>query len=109
MGRLMGVMLTAANLVAIARAADEARSLDAESAEVGRVIYRQYCASCHGANAQGASDWTERDKHGELPAPPHNAEGHTMEALGRHVVPNGQQGLARSIQQDQAPKHARLR
>ena len=74
---LMGAMLTAATHVAIARAAEEAPSLDSESVKSGRAIYGQYCASCHGANAQGAPDWTRRDEHGELPAPPHNAEGHT--------------------------------
>lgn len=74
---LMGAMLTAASHVAIARAADDAASLDPNSVKSGRAIYMQHCASCHGANAQGAHDWQERDAHGELPAPPHNAEGHT--------------------------------
>jgi len=74
---LMGAMLTAASHVAIVRAADEVPSLDSESVKSGRAIYGQYCASCHGANAQGAPDWTRRDERGELPAPPHNAEGHT--------------------------------
>ena len=74
---LMGAMLTAASHVAIACAADEAPSLDSKGVESGRAIYGQYCSSCHGENAQGARDWKERDEHGELPAPPHNAEGHT--------------------------------
>src|SRR6266403_4444197 len=74
---LTGAMLTAATQVEIARAAEEALSLDSESVKSGRAIYGQHCASCHGANAQGAPDWTRRDEHGELPAPPHNAEGHT--------------------------------
>ena len=69
---VVGAMIAAANHVAIARASDEAPSLD-----LGRAIYEQHCASCHGANAQGAPNWQERDAHGELPAPPHNAEGHT--------------------------------
>jgi mono/diheme cytochrome c family protein len=73
----MGAILTVASHVAIVRAADESPSLDSESVESGRAIYGQYCASCHGANAQGAPGWQERDEHGELRAPPHNAEGHT--------------------------------
>jgi mono/diheme cytochrome c family protein len=73
----MGAMLSAASHVAIARAADGPPPLDSESVKSGRAIYGQHCASCHGANAQGAPDWKERDEHGELPAPPHNAEGHT--------------------------------
>ena len=73
----MGAMLAAASHVAIVRAADEAPSLDSESVESGHAVYRQYCASCHGASAQGAPHWQARDEHGELPAPPHNTEGHT--------------------------------
>jgi mono/diheme cytochrome c family protein len=73
----MGIMLIAANDMAIVRAADEALSLDPGLVSVGRAIYPQHCASCHGANAQGASNWQERDERGELPAPPHDSEGHT--------------------------------
>jgi len=69
---VMGAMIAVANHVAIARAGDEAPPLD-----LGRTVYEQHCASCHGANADGAPNWQERDAHGELPAPPHNAEGHT--------------------------------
>jgi len=43
----------------------------------GHALYQQYCASWHGANAEGAPNWQKRDAQGELPAPPHNAEGHT--------------------------------
>src|SRR5260370_14946252 len=74
---LMGAMLTAVSHVAIVRAADDAPSLDLGLVSSGRTIYEQYCASCHGANARGASNWQERDERGELPAPPHNSEGHT--------------------------------
>ena len=69
---VMGAMIAAASHVAIARAGEEVPSLGP-----GRAIYQQHCASCHGANAEGAPNWRVRDGHGELPAPPHNAEGHT--------------------------------
>ena len=69
---VLGAMIAMANHVATVRAGDEAPSLDP-----GRAIYQHHCASCHGADAQGVSHWQERDEHGELPAPPHNAEGHT--------------------------------
>jgi mono/diheme cytochrome c family protein len=78
MGRLlMSAMLSAASHVAIVHAADETPSLDSDGVKSGRVIYGENCASCHGENAEGAPNWMERDGHGELPAPPHNAEGHT--------------------------------
>jgi len=49
---------------------------DAERVAAGRAIYRQYCASCHGANGEGAPGWRRRDANGELPPPPHDAQGH---------------------------------
>ena len=47
------------------------------SIRTGQGIYRQNCASCHGAKAEGAPDWKKPDENGELPAPPHDATGHT--------------------------------
>lgn len=43
----------------------------------GREIYDRYCASCHGANLEGQPDWTRRLPSGRMPAPPHDASGHT--------------------------------
>jgi mono/diheme cytochrome c family protein len=43
----------------------------------GNEIYRQHCASCHGANLEGQPNWRQPLPNGRLPAPPHNAEGHT--------------------------------
>ena len=70
-------MLGMATHVGIAAAASEPPQLDPGQVKSGRAVYEQYCASCHGANAQGAANWQERDERGELPAPPHDAEGHT--------------------------------
>ncbi len=46
---------------------------------VGRAIYRQHCASCHGANLEGQPNWRRRNPNGRLPAPPHDRTGHTWE------------------------------
>lgn len=43
----------------------------------GKVVYAQQCASCHGANLEGQPNWRERQPNGRLPAPPHDASGHT--------------------------------
>lgn len=51
--------------------------LDSALVEEGRRVYAKQCSSCHGAHAQGAPNWEEPDARGELPAPPHDAEGHT--------------------------------
>lgn len=43
----------------------------------GRILYDQYCASCHGVNLEGQPNWRDRMANGRLPAPPHDVSGHT--------------------------------
>jgi mono/diheme cytochrome c family protein len=43
----------------------------------GAEVYQDYCASCHGDQLQGEANWRQRDAEGYLPAPPHDASGHT--------------------------------
>jgi mono/diheme cytochrome c family protein len=43
----------------------------------GEAVYAQYCAACHGAHLEGQPNWRERQPNGRLPAPPHDASGHT--------------------------------
>jgi mono/diheme cytochrome c family protein len=53
---------------------------DAENAEtiaLGRTIYETQCAACHGAQLEGQPDWQMPLPSGRLPAPPHDATGHT--------------------------------
>jgi mono/diheme cytochrome c family protein len=56
-------------------AAQEAKPTGSETN--GRDLYLKHCASCHGANGEGQTNWQKPNSLGELPAPPHNAEGHT--------------------------------
>ena len=44
---------------------------------IGERLYQENCASCHGANLEGQPDWRSRLPNGRLPAPPHDASGHT--------------------------------
>jgi mono/diheme cytochrome c family protein len=44
---------------------------------IGRQLYADRCAACHGANLEGQPDWMKRKPDGRLPAPPHDATGHT--------------------------------
>ena len=44
---------------------------------MGRALYTQHCASCHGDRLQGQPNWRERKPDGRLPAPPHDETGHT--------------------------------
>jgi len=50
---------------------------DAQQVALGRRLYGLYCASCHGADLEGQADWRSRKPDGRLPAPPHDASGHT--------------------------------
>lgn len=71
------LMLGAVSYFGSANAADELPRLESAEVRSGLTIYERYCASCHGANAQGAPNWQQRDQQGELPSPPHDSEGHT--------------------------------
>ncbi|WP_299368599.1 cytochrome c [uncultured Tateyamaria sp.] len=44
---------------------------------LGRNIYADQCAACHGAQLEGQSNWRTPGEDGLLPAPPHDATGHT--------------------------------
>lgn len=43
----------------------------------GQQVYAANCAACHGTNLEGQPNWRERKANGRLPAPPHDATGHT--------------------------------
>lgn len=44
---------------------------------LGQAVYAEHCASCHGANLEGQPNWRQRLQNGRMPAPPHDAAGHT--------------------------------
>ena len=50
---------------------------DAALVTAGREVYARHCAICHGAALQGEPNWTQRKANGRMPAPPHDASGHT--------------------------------
>ena len=43
----------------------------------GKRVYEAHCAACHGTKLEGQPNWRLRDAAGRLPAPPHDASGHT--------------------------------
>src|SRR5690606_3321352 len=49
----------------------------AEIAAQGRQVYLDQCASCHGTGLEGQPGWRSPLPSGRLPAPPHDASGHT--------------------------------
>jgi mono/diheme cytochrome c family protein len=44
---------------------------------LGKTLYRQNCAACHGVNLEGQEGWQDKLKDGKRLAPPHDATGHT--------------------------------
>jgi mono/diheme cytochrome c family protein len=59
------------------RAGVRLASDDAGVLATGQAVYTKHCAACHGARLEGQPRWRERDASGRLPAPPHDASGHT--------------------------------
>lgn len=65
---------------------------DPEMVALGRQVYGQYCASCHGAEGEAQPNWQTPNELGELPAPPHDSTGHTWkhsDAMLYHIVLQG--------------------
>lgn len=50
---------------------------DPELVALGAAVYQEHCAACHGRNLEGEPGWRRRRLDGTLPAPPHDATGHT--------------------------------
>jgi mono/diheme cytochrome c family protein len=77
----MAAMTGAASLALVLAHPEEAvpRADPENSAQIaiGRALYARHCASCHGANLEGEANWRRRKPDGSLPAPPHDASGHT--------------------------------
>jgi mono/diheme cytochrome c family protein len=65
-----------------------AQSLD------GAQLYAENCSSCHGANLEGQPNWMARKPDGKLPAPPHDATGHTWHHSDRQLLVIVRDGLA---------------
>jgi mono/diheme cytochrome c family protein len=83
--RSRGALVLAAVLLGLAGAAallatgrgGDAGTEPPERIALGRAVYDLHCASCHGADLQGAPDWRTPLPSGRMPAPPHDATGHT--------------------------------
>ena len=79
----LGILLVGALIYYLLSSANEAEAnisfkyKDAAVVGLGRVVYAENCASCHGVALEGQAKWRQRDADGYLPAPPHDETGHT--------------------------------
>jgi len=71
-----------------------------ETARAGKDIYADYCAACHGMELQGQPDWRSRLPSGRLPAPPHDASGHTWHHADQVLFQIVKQGTAALVGND---------
>lgn len=69
---------------------------DAKVVAQGQSIYQTHCAACHGAKLEGQPNWRERDDKGLLPAPPHDASGHTWHHPDEVLVRITKLGVAKA-------------
>ena len=59
----------------------------------GKPVYDRHCASCHGAKLEGQPNWQDKLPTGRMPAPPHDASGHTWHHPDAVLFGITQQGL----------------
>lgn len=68
---------------------------DPELVKLGRQVYGEHCASCHGANLEGETEeWRTRKDSGSLPAPPHDETGHTWHHPDQQLFAITKHGIA---------------
>lgn len=84
---------------------------DGAQVALGKTLYATHCAACHGAKLEGQANWQSRRPDGKLPAPPHDASGHTWhhddETL-LQITQTGLQQYAGANYQTDMPKFAGL-
>lgn len=71
------------------------RADDAAAVARGETVYREHCLSCHGAQLEGQASWQTRKADGKLPAPPHDATGHTWHHPDKMLFDITKYGIAR--------------
>lgn len=75
-----------------------------EMVALGRSVYEANCASCHGLNLEGEPNWRQRNVSGLLPAPPHDASGHTWHHPDQMLFDLTKYGVQRFVGADYRSK-----
>ena len=107
-GLAVAAVAAAAGLVGISMLGEPGESTlalqpgDAATIAQGERVYAAECAACHGADLEGQADWRERRADGRLPAPPHDATGHTWHHPDSQLFELTKHGVAAVIGEDYA-------
>jgi len=79
--RILIVLAAAVSAIAFSQSALHAAGIlpyqDSAAIQFGKRIYDEQCASCHGENLEGQPNWKVANSDGRMPAPPHDATGHS--------------------------------
>ena len=89
--KVCGILLASAFVSASQASAD---GDGAKRIELGRTLYGEQCAVCHGANLEGQPNWKKLGENGRLPAPPHDATGHTWHHRDKQLFEITKKGTA---------------
>lgn len=73
-------------VVSLADTGNSLRPDDRPLVLLGHQVYAKHCASCHGKNLEGEPNWRQRGPNGILPAPPHDASGHTWHHSDEQLI-----------------------
>ena len=66
---------------------------------LGKKVYAQNCASCHGVALEGQANWRQRDNDGYMSAPPHDETGHTWHHPDTYLFLMTKYGIEKMIGQ----------
>ena len=66
---------------------------------LGKQVYAENCASCHGVRLEGQANWRQRGKDGYMPAPPHDETGHTWHHSDTYLFLMTKYGIEKMIGQ----------
>ena len=70
---------------------------DLSVTKLGKNVYMENCASCHGAALEGQANWKQRDPDGYMPAPPHDVSGHTWHHPSSYLFLMTKYGIEKMI------------
>ena len=73
---------------------------DRAQVALGQSVYAAQCARCHGVNLEGQPNWQQRQANGRLPAPPHDASGHTWHHPDAQLFGITKQGIVPFVSPD---------
>ncbi len=101
LGLALGALLLGGGYLALERLRVAApRAPDPAQLALGRTLYDEACAACHGAELEGQPNWRQRDSDGLLPAPPHDETGHTWHHPDRQLFEITKWGTAALVGAD---------